>query len=56
MADTTWNEHGYNQWNLPDSVERATEAISVINQVCSYLWPAWQSHDAKKVAIGVTCV
>jgi hypothetical protein len=55
MADTTWNEHGYNQWNSPGSVERATEAISVINQVCSYLWLSWQSYDAK-MAIGVTCV
>lgn len=33
MSDTTWNEHGYNEWNLPDSVERASEAISVVNQV-----------------------
>lgn len=32
MADTTWVEHGYNEWNLPDSVERVDEALSVINQ------------------------
>jgi chitinase len=39
MADNTWEEHGYNQWNLPDSVERADAALSVINQVKPVLLP-----------------
>ncbi|RDW84130.1 uncharacterized protein DSM5745_04456 [Aspergillus mulundensis] len=32
MTDAKWEEHGYNTWNRADSVARAAEALSVINQ------------------------
>ncbi|KAJ5400883.1 hypothetical protein N7465_011372 [Penicillium sp. CMV-2018d] len=43
MSDTTWNEHGYNEWNQPDSVERVNEALSVVNQVM-HVFNYWNNY------------
>ncbi|KAJ5696816.1 hypothetical protein N7536_007228 [Penicillium majusculum] len=49
MSDTTWNEHGYNEWNLPDSVERVNEALSVVNQV-THVFNYWNDYISYIVA------
>lgn len=37
MADETWEENGYNEWNTAHSAENARSALGVINQVKSFL-------------------
>ncbi|CAG8888331.1 unnamed protein product [Penicillium salamii] len=55
MADTTWVEHGYNEWNLPDSVERVDEALSVINQA-PQIFDYWNNHIGEIVAQSLSVI
>ncbi|KXG53560.1 uncharacterized protein PGRI_006100 [Penicillium griseofulvum] len=49
MADTTWKEHGYDQWNLPDSVGRVDEALSVVNQA-AHVFSYWNNHTERIIS------